>query len=92
MELDEDAPPLPGDAPPLPVPDDKGFEELKNNAVICTICQKTFAYTGGTTNLREHIKRFHPRIIGELTPDPILYKPITEFLVSSPRKSGNFRC
>ena len=63
------------------------FEEPKNNAVVCTICQKKFAYTGGTTNLREHLKRFHPRVIGELTPDPIVYKPITEFLVSSPAAS-----
>ncbi|XP_050299208.1 uncharacterized protein LOC126738101 [Anthonomus grandis grandis] len=44
---------------------------LKNNPNLCVVCYRTFSKT---SNLRAHVKQFHPEKVNELAPRK-LYKP-----------------
>ena len=37
-------------------------EDSSPNSVLCTICERSFSYRGGTTNLRDHLERQHSSI------------------------------
>ena len=49
------------------------FFQRGEKKATCTICQKVFAYYGGTSNLKEHLRRVQPDI-----------QPCTEDPVASP--------
>ena len=37
-------------------------EDSSPNSVLCMICERSFSYRGGTTNLRDHLERQHSSI------------------------------
>ena len=37
------------------------FAKKNVKSVTCRLCQKQYAYHGGTTNLRDHLTRCHPK-------------------------------
>ena len=40
--------------------DVEGEKDLDKNHTICKLCLTKLKYFGNTTNMRNHIKRFHP--------------------------------
>ena len=47
--------------------DDKG-EYLDKKAVRCRLCERSIAYSGNTTNLRQHLQLHHQEVFGEPGP------------------------
>ena len=57
----------------------ESVSEPKDGATKCKHCNKEFTYTGGTTNLKEHLRRVHPKVLGEEAEEPPSKKTITDF-------------
>ena len=60
------------------------FEEPADGSVTCKTCNKKLTYAGGTTNLQEHLKRFHPQVLfAESEPSPKRQPAVTDFFSRS---------
>ena len=67
------------------------FFVKKDKSALCKICNKEYAYHGGTSNLRDHLMRAHPSKLKSPPNQPSLHGSlfISQQMFRSPRKENN---